>query len=93
VDEIGHGSQRGPRLKLSSLPGLSSLSSVWSLPAELRVVWFGADGDAPQKSMRMTARRTLGLLTSVKPASANTWTAPTCSSPQVISLPGWVRMA
>ena len=31
---------------------------------------------------------TLGRLTSLKPASANTWTAPTCSSPQVISRPG-----
>jgi len=45
------------------------------------------------RSIRITARRTLGLLTSVKPASAKTWTAPTCSSPQVISRPGWVRIA
>jgi phenylpropionate dioxygenase-like ring-hydroxylating dioxygenase large terminal subunit len=44
------------------------------------------------KSTRITARRTLGLLTSLKPASAKTWTAPTCSSPQVISRPGWVRI-
>jgi hypothetical protein len=33
-----------------------------------------------QKSMRMTARRNVGRLTSVKPASANTLTVPTCSS-------------
>ncbi|MFY9776640.1 MAG: hypothetical protein WAK28_18915 [Trebonia sp.] len=29
----------------------------------------------------------------MKPASAKTWRAPTCSSPQVISLPGWVIIA
>ena len=38
-------------------------------------------------------RRTLGALTSLKPASANTWTAPTYSSFQVISRPGWGRIA
>ena len=45
------------------------------------------------KSTRITARRALGRLTSVKPASAKTWRAPTCSSPQVISLPGCVIIA
>src|SRR6266496_1334079 len=37
------------------------------------------------KSIRMTTRRTVGRLTSSK-----TGRAPTCTSPQVISLPGWV---
>src|SRR2546423_1276847 len=41
-----------------------------------------------QKSTRMTTRRRVGWLTSRNPASSNTWRAPTCSSPQVITLPG-----
>jgi len=47
-------------------------------------------GPAGPKSTRITTRRGVGWLTWVKPASAKTWRAPTCSSPQVISLPGWV---
>lgn len=38
-----------------------------------------------QKSIRMTARLGVGLLTSTNPASANTSRLPTWSSPQVIS--------
>src|SRR5690242_1882611 len=41
----------------------------------------------------MTTRRRDGWLTSVKPASSNTWRAPTCRSPQVITLPGSVVIA
>jgi hypothetical protein len=45
------------------------------------------------KSMRITRRRFVGALTSVKPAWAKTCTAPTWSSPQVISVNGSVTMA
>ncbi len=41
-----------------------------------------------QRSMRMTARRGLGWLSSAKPTSANTSWLPTWRSPQVMSLPG-----
>ena len=42
------------------------------------------------KSMRMTTRRRVGRLTSSNPASSKTCRAPTCASPHVICLPGWV---
>ncbi len=45
-----------------------------------------------RKSIRITTRRGVGWLTSVKPASAKTLRAPTCSSPQTISLPGSVSI-
>jgi hypothetical protein len=38
----------------------------------------------------MTTRRRVGRATSWNPASSKTWQAPTCSSPQVICLPGSV---
>jgi hypothetical protein len=40
----------------------------------------------------MTTRRRVGRVTSWSPASSKIWQAPTCSSPQVISLPGSVRI-
>jgi hypothetical protein len=42
------------------------------------------------KSMRITTRRTVGLLTSLNPAAAKTLRLPTWSSPHVISCPGRV---
>ena len=42
------------------------------------------------RPIRMTTRRAVGRLTSSNPASSKTWRAPTWTSPQVISLPGWV---
>jgi len=44
------------------------------------------------KSMRITTRRTVGRLTSVKPAAAKMLRLPTWSSPQVISRPGSVSI-
>lgn len=44
------------------------------------------------KSMRITTRRRLGRLTSVRPAAANMLRVPTFSSPHVMSCPGSVRI-
>ena len=41
-----------------------------------------------QKSIRITTRLRVGLLTSANPAAAKMLRLPTWSSPQVISLPG-----
>ena len=46
-----------------------------------------------QKSMRITTRRLVGAAIWCMPASAKMLRLPTCSSPQVISTPGWVTIA
>ncbi len=47
---------------------------------------------AAQKSIRITTRLRVGLLTSAKPAAAKMLRLPTWSSPQVISFPGSVSI-
>jgi hypothetical protein len=46
--------------------------------------------DRAEKSMRITTRLGVGLLTSANPAAAKMLRLPTWSSPQTISCPGWV---
>jgi hypothetical protein len=77
-------SPRYPSLQMASLPSVSVTT------ASLLVLRTLTSAGYCVKSTRITTRRGLGRLTSVKPASAKTWRLPTYSSPQVISLPGWV---
>ena len=53
---------------------------IFDAPTRHHSVWPPDSADRAQKSMRITTRRNVGLLTSAKPASANVVHVPTWSS-------------
>lgn len=96
---------RPGRFTIADVRALASLRALGLVPAAARAGFRVADWlpylgacrelAAPQpgrKSIRMTTRRAVGWVICVNPASSKTCRAPTWTSPQVISLPGWVIM-
>ena len=89
----------GPAGQLSSptevdVTGHLSWAGFLGVPlTTVDIVWSEArhhDRPAYLKSIRMTTRRTVGLLTSLNPAAVKMLRLPTYSSPHVISCPGCV---